>query len=168
MANGNIAANFRIVGTFQYKDSASPRNYPASPIGAGNKVAYLVSGSGALVATKGHQVILLNVPAGSTAAFDLANLTDVLLATGIVWADIKVIHVQHDPGSLSSGVQITGAVANAIPGLRMSNLKAGQQAVPFFDPSGTGLAFTSPNSQVIFTNNDGVNAAKVNVWILGE
>jgi len=125
------------------------------------------SGNGAGVATVSHQVSV-DIPASSSYELDLANFED-LNAENATWTALKACILSHDAASEATGaVKITGSATNALPGLRCSDLLAGQCAVPLFDPVSTGITITSPNSKIVIANADSGHAASVTLLLNGE
>lgn len=166
-ANANIAARFRIDGSFSYRRNSVAGFPPTAPAAFGQQKTFAVTGSGAGVASKGH-AIEIDIAANSTTSLDLASFND-MHGDAVVWTALKVAALLHDPDSVSTGtVEVTGAAANAAPELRSSKLAAGQCGVLFFDPDGTGLTITSPNSKIVIANNSLTLIATIVLFLEGE
>jgi hypothetical protein len=106
--------------------------------------------------------------------FDLHDLVDTFNDTTF-WANIKLAVLIHNPESLATGkIEVDGdsgeATAGAIPGLRSSELKAGQIGVLLLDPFGEGMSIdaTGGGSSITVWNRDHAQVATATLMLFGE
>lgn len=111
----------------------------------------------------------ITIPASGTLTIDLASFVDNFGNPAVdtqTWTILKAFVLAHLATSAATGsIEVTGDAANALPHVRTKALYKG--AWDAWGDVNTGLPIAAPNSKIIVANNDSMNAASFEMFLIG-